>query len=56
MGCPSFVGLDNLSTKMDDAYATIHQQQIFLEHVDGREKGNYFIITGVNENYDGCGI
>lgn len=39
----------NFSTRLDDAYATIHQQQMFLEHVDGR---NNTVITGVNEDND----
>ena len=42
----------NLSTRLDDAYATIYQQQMFLEHVDGRERRNNIVITGVNEDND----
>lgn len=44
-----------LSTRLDDAYTTIHHQQLFLEHLDGKERRNNIIITGVNEENDDMG-
>lgn len=45
----------NLSTRLDDAYMTIHHQQLFLEQLDGKERLNNIIITGLSEDTDDMG-
>lgn len=41
-----------LSEKVDDAYKIIHQQQMFLETLDNRDRRRNLVITGVSENAD----
>lgn len=44
-----------LSEKLDNAYKVIHQQQLFLESLDGRDRRHNLIVTGVSEDADGLG-
>lgn len=44
-----------LSEKLDDAYKVIHQQQLFLESLDGKDRRLNLIVTGVSEDADGLG-
>lgn len=44
-----------LSGKLDDAYKVIHQQQLFLESLDGKDRRHNLIVTGVSEDADGLG-
>lgn len=45
----------NLSERLDDAYKIIHQQQLFLEALDGKDRKLNLIITGVSESADELG-
>ena len=47
--------VESLSTRLDDAYTTIHHQQLFLEYLDGKERRRNVVITGVSENADELG-
>lgn len=49
------VEVKNLSTRLDDAYTTIHHQQLFLEYLDGKERRNNIVITGLHEETDEMG-
>ena len=44
-----------LSVKLDSAFQIIHQQQIFLESLDNKERRCNLIITGLPEIADGIG-
>ncbi|KAK4299839.1 hypothetical protein Pmani_027911 [Petrolisthes manimaculis] len=44
-----------LSTRLEDAYKIIHQQQMFLETLDARERRKNLIITGLSEESDEVG-
>lgn len=44
-----------LSDRLDDAYGIIHQQQLFLESLDGKERRRNVIITGLSEDVDELG-
>ena len=45
----------DLSTRLDEAYKVINQQQKFLEAVDAKERSRNIIITGLSENSDEIG-
>ena len=45
----------HLSTRLDDAYTVIHNQQLYLEFLDGKERRRNLIITGLNEDADEAG-
>ena len=45
----------DLSVKLDSAFQIIHQQQIFLESLDNRERRCNLVITGLPETADGIG-
>ena len=47
--------VDSLSSKLDDAYKIIHQQQLFLESLDGKERRRNLIMMGVSEEPDDAG-
>ncbi len=47
--------VQTLSVRLDDAYTTIHHQQMFLEYLDGKERRQNIVITGVSENDDDLG-
>ena len=44
-----------LSEKLDNAHKVIHQQQLFLESLDGRDRRHNLIATGVAEDADELG-
>lgn len=44
-----------LSEKLDGAYKIIHQQQLFLESLDNKDRKKNLIITGVSEEPDELG-
>ena len=44
-----------LSVKLDSAYQVIHQQQLFLESIDNRERRRNLVITGLSETADDVG-
>ena len=43
------------SERLDDAYKVIHQQQLFLESLDGRERRHNLIVLGVSGDGDELG-
>lgn len=45
----------DLSERMDDAYKIIHQQQLFLEALDNKDRKLNIILTGVSESADELG-
>ena len=45
----------NLTDKLDYAFQIIHQQQLFLESLDNKERRCNLVITGVSENADNTG-
>ncbi|KAK3872355.1 hypothetical protein Pcinc_022572 [Petrolisthes cinctipes] len=47
--------VQQLSTRLEDAYKIIHQQQMFLETLDARERRKNLIITGLSEESDEVG-
>ena len=47
--------VQSLSDKLDDAFTTIHNQQMFMEAMDGRERRCNLVVTGVNEDEDSIG-
>lgn len=47
--------VQSLSNKLDDAFATIHSQQLFMEAMDGKERRCNLVISGVKESEDGAG-
>lgn len=47
--------VNELSERLDDAYQVIHQQQLFLEFLDNKERRRNLIITGVSEAADELG-
>ena len=49
------VKITALSSKLDQAFAIIHQQQKFLELLDSRHRQRNIIITGVSEEEDSLG-
>lgn len=44
-----------LSGRLDDAYKIIHQQQLFLEVLDNKDRKLNLIVTGVSESADELG-
>lgn len=44
-----------LSQRLNDAYKTIHQQQLFLEYLDNKDRKLNLVITGVSESPDELG-
>lgn len=44
-----------LSENLDDAYKVIHQQQLFLESMDNKDRRHSLIVTGVSEDVDELG-
>ena len=44
-----------LSVKLDSAFQIIHQQQLYLESQDNRERRCNLVITGLSENSDDIG-
>ena len=44
-----------LSEKLDNAYKVIHQQQLFFDSLDGRDRRHNLIVTGVAEDADELG-
>lgn len=44
-----------LSENLDDAYKVIHQQQLFLESLDNKDRRHNLIVTGVSEDVDELG-
>ena len=47
--------VQSLSNKLDDAFATIHNQQLFIEALDGKERRCNLVISGVKESEDNTG-
>lgn len=47
--------VQEFSTKLESAYQIIHQQQLFLESIDNRERKRNLIITGLPENANDLG-
>ena len=47
--------VSELSERLDDAYKVIHQQQLFLESLDNKERRCNIVITGVLEAEDELG-
>lgn len=47
--------VNELSERLDDAYKVIHQQQLFLESLDGKERRCNIVITGLLEAEDELG-
>ena len=47
--------VEQLAMKLDQAYKIIHQQQMFLESLDARDRQRKLIITGVAESEDDLG-
>ena len=47
--------VEQLTTKLDQAYNIMHQQQLFLESFDARDRQRKLIITGVLEDEDDLG-
>lgn len=45
----------DLTERMDDAYKIIHQQQLFLDALDKKDRKLNIIITGVSESADELG-
>lgn len=45
----------DLSERMDDAYKIIHQQQLFLEALDDKDRKLNIILTGASESADELG-
>lgn len=44
-----------LSVRLDDAYKIIHNQQLFLEALDSKERRRSLVITGLSEDDDETG-
>lgn len=47
--------IESLSTRLDEAYKIIHQQNRFLESLDAKERVRNVVITGVSEGEDDLG-
>ena len=45
----------SLTDKLEYAFQVIHQQQLFLESLDNKERRRNLVITGVSENADTTG-
>ena len=45
----------SLSDKLNTAYESIHQQQLFLEYIEGKDRRKNLIIYGLSESEDGLG-
>lgn len=47
--------VEQLSGKLDQAYKIIHQQQMFLESLDARDRQRKMVVTGVSEDNSDLG-
>ena len=45
----------SLSDKLNTAYKSIHQQQLFLEYLEGKDRRKNLVIYGLSESEDGLG-
>ena len=45
-----------LSEKLNTAYESIHQQQLFLEYLEGKDRRKNLVIYGLSESEDGIGV
>ena len=44
-----------LSGKLNITYKSIHQQQLFLEYIEGKDRRKNLVIYGLSESEDGLG-